>query len=46
MTDRVGGCGHNLTGANVIIFLGSLYSSSYADEEQTIGTPLKSGVIN
>jgi hypothetical protein len=37
MTDRVGGCGHNLTGANVMIFLGSLYSAPY--EEQAIGTP-------
>ena len=26
MTDRVGGCGHNLMEANVMIFLGSLYS--------------------
>ena len=36
MTDRVGGCGHNLTGANVMIFMGSLYSGPY--EEQAIGT--------
>lgn len=35
MTDRVGACGHNLTGANVMIFLGSLYSKPY--EEQAIG---------
>jgi len=36
MTDRVGGCGHDLTGANVMIFMGSLYSAPY--EEQAIGT--------
>ena len=35
MTDRVGGCGHNLTGANVMIFMGSLYSAPY--EQQAIG---------
>ena len=35
MTDRVGECGHNLTGANVMIFLGSLYSKPY--EQQAIG---------
>jgi len=38
MTDRVGGCGHNLTGANVMIFVGSLYSHPY--ELQAIGIPL------
>ena len=36
MTDRVGGCGHDLTGANVMIFMGSLYLAPY--EEQAIGT--------
>ena len=36
MTDRVGGCGHNLTGANVMVFMGSLYSGPY--EEQAIGS--------
>lgn len=42
MTDRVGACGHNLTGANVMIFLGSLYSKPY--EEQAIGMfSLKNG---
>ena len=35
MTDRVGACGHNLVGAQHIIFLGSLYSQSY--EDQAIG---------
>lgn len=40
MTDRVGGCGHNLTGANVMIFVGSLYSHPY--EEQAIGISLRS----
>jgi superfamily II DNA or RNA helicase len=35
MTDRVGACGHNLTGANVMIFLGSLYSQPY--EDQAVG---------
>ena len=46
MTDRVGGCGHNLTSANVMIFMGSLYSGPY--EEQAIGTklPVSSEVIN
>jgi hypothetical protein len=46
MTDRVGGCGHDLTGANVMIFMGSLYSGPY--EEQAIGTklPVSSEVIN
>ena len=35
MTDRVGACGHNLVGANHMIFLGSLYS--YSAECQSIG---------
>jgi hypothetical protein len=35
MTDKVGACGHNLIGANVMIFIGSLYSKAY--EEQAIG---------
>lgn len=35
MTDRVGGCGHTLIGANHMIFLGSLYSKS--SEDQAIG---------
>jgi len=35
MTDRVGACGHNLVGANVMIFIGSLYSEAY--EHQAIG---------
>jgi len=38
MTDQVGSCGHTLIGANVMIFIGSLYS--YAQEEQAIGTSL------
>jgi hypothetical protein len=38
MTDKVGGCGHNLTGANVMIFLGSLYSYPY--EQQAVGIPI------
>ena len=29
ITDWVGGCGHNLTGANVMIFIESLYSAPY-----------------
>ena len=28
MTDKVSWCGHNLTGANVMIFMGSLYSEA------------------
>jgi len=36
MTDRVGACGHNLVGANHMIFMGSLYSQAY--EDQAIGT--------
>ena len=35
MPDRVGACGHNLIGANHMIFLGSLYS--YSAECQSIG---------
>jgi SNF2 family DNA or RNA helicase len=35
MTDKVGATGLNLTGANHIIFLGSLYSIDY--EKQAIG---------
>lgn len=34
MTEKVGGCGHNLVGASQMIFIGSLYSHSY--EEQAI----------
>jgi len=37
MTEQVGGFGHTLVGASVMIFIGSLYSS--AQEEQAIGTP-------
>jgi hypothetical protein len=36
MTDRFSRCGHNLVGANHIIFMGSLYSQSY--EDQYVGT--------
>jgi len=35
MTDKVGACGHNLVGANQMIFIGSLYSQDY--ENQAIG---------
>jgi SNF2 family DNA or RNA helicase len=35
MTDQVGSCGHTLTGANMMIFLGSLYSPT--QEQQAIG---------
>jgi len=35
MTDKVGACGHNLVGANVMVFIGSLYSKAY--EDQAIG---------
>lgn len=35
MTDQVGACGHTLIGANIMIFIGSLYS--HAQEEQAIG---------
>jgi len=38
MTDRVGGTGFTLTGANNMIFLGSLYSKD--EEDQAIGTVL------
>ena len=42
MTDRVESCGHDLTGANVMIFMRSLYSQLY--EEQAIGIlPCESG---
>lgn len=40
MTDKVGACGHNLIGANVMIFIGSLYSEAY--EHQAIGRFLHS----
>ena len=43
MTDKVGGCGHNLTGANVMIFMGSLYSAPY--EQQAIGKALPLRII-
>lgn len=37
MTDQlVGSCGYTLIGANVILFIGSLYSN--AQEKQAIGT--------
>ena len=36
MTDRIGGCGHSMVGANHIIFLGSLYSKD--GEKQAICT--------
>ena len=38
MTDQVGGTGHNIVGANHIIFLGSLYQPT--GEKQAIGTEL------
>jgi hypothetical protein len=38
MTEKVGACGHNLAGANHIIFIGSLYSQDY--ESQAIGISL------
>jgi SNF2 family DNA or RNA helicase len=38
MMDKVGGCGHNLVGANHMIFMGSLYSK--ATENQAIGSSL------
>ena len=41
MTDRVGGCGHNLASANVMIFMGSLYSAPY--EQQAIARICRPG---
>ena len=35
MTAQVGACGHNLTGASRMIFMGSLYSKAY--EDQAVG---------
>lgn len=35
MSERVGGIGHNLIGASVMLFMGSLYSQAY--EDQAIG---------
>jgi len=32
LSERVGGCGHNLVGANHTYFMGSLYSQSYEDQ--------------
>jgi len=42
MTDRVGGTGFTLTGANHMIFLGSLYSKD--EEDQAIGTSLGNSI--
>jgi superfamily II DNA or RNA helicase len=39
MTEKVGSCGHNLIGANHIIFMGSSYSQAY--ESQAIGNSYK-----
>src|SRR5271155_5335523 len=39
MTDQVGGTGHNIVGANHVIFLGSLYQPT--GEKQAIGTKLR-----
>jgi SNF2 family DNA or RNA helicase len=36
MSEKVGACGLNLTGASHIIFVGSLYSQAF--ESQAIGT--------
>src|SRR5271154_611212 len=44
MGQRVGGCGHNLVGANHILFMGSLYSLAY--EQQATGSPLLGGAAN
>ena len=44
MGQRVGGCGHNLVGANHIVFMGSLYSLSY--EQQATGSALLGGGAN
>jgi superfamily II DNA or RNA helicase len=44
MTDKVGGCGHNIVGANHMIFMGSLYSQSY--EDQCVGKWLVMITIN
>ena len=44
MTDKTGGTGHNLHGANHIIFLGSLYSADY--EKQAIGRIARKGQMN
>ena len=44
MTDRVGGCGHNLVGANHMIFMGSLYSQAY--EDQCVGNWIVLMTIN
>jgi len=35
MSERVGGIGHNLIGANSMLFMGSLYSQAY--EDQAVG---------
>ena len=44
MTDRVGGCGHNLVGASHMIFIGSLYSQAY--EDQCVGNWIVMMTIN
>ena len=38
MTDRVSACGHNLIGAKVMIFMGSLYSKAYCGLQAEILT--------
>ena len=35
ISPRVGGCGHNLIGANHVLFMGSMYSHAY--ETQILG---------
>ena len=43
MSERIGGIGHNLIGASVMLFMGSLYSQAY--EDQAIGMfALKTGL--
>jgi SNF2 family DNA or RNA helicase len=42
MTDKVGGTGFSLVGANHMIFLGSLYSQD--DEDQAIGTAFETSI--
>jgi hypothetical protein len=44
MTDRVGGCGHNLVGTSHMIFMGSLYSQAY--EDQCVGNWIIMMTIN
>jgi SNF2 family DNA or RNA helicase len=37
ISPKVGGCGHNLVGANHVLFMGSMYSQAYENQILGIG---------